>query len=152
MEDLVTLPQNQNALVGTLPEIQRGNILVRVVPDDPAALNGPRDLGQNKCENLAETVDEHCAVGLENAETLLNPGFGPLQIFLHRLFVAVIAEVFADILGRVGDDNLGRGVLQSRQNGEAVALKDFLLEWNRGDSGWGLGCIGGGRLDEDICR
>jgi len=62
MEHLVLFPKHQNALVGPLPEVQGGYILVGVVPDQPPAGDGEGNPSHNQCQGFAKSIDKHGTV------------------------------------------------------------------------------------------
>jgi hypothetical protein len=108
MEHLVRLPQYKDTLMGPLPEVERGYVLVRVMPHNPTTVDSVRHLGKDKPKDLAKPIDEHGAVRFENTQTLSDPLFTPKQVVVHRLLITVITKVLPDIVGGIGDNNLSR--------------------------------------------
>ena len=92
------------------------------MPDEPAAIYTIGNAGEDECEDFTESEDEECTVGLEDAEALAEPAVGPGEVGVHGLFVAVIAEVFTDVIGGVGKDDLGCGVGHGGEDCECVPM------------------------------
>jgi hypothetical protein len=128
MKHLVGFPQHQDALVGPLPELERGNVFIGIVPDEPPTLDGEGNAGQDEGQMLAEAVDEHRAVGLQDAQTFPDPTVAPRQVDVQRLPVTRVAEILADVVGWVGQHYLSGFTGQRGQEKEGVATQHLLAQ------------------------
>ena len=97
--------------MGALPEVERRDILVGIMPYNPTTMDVIRDFRQNQREDFTEPIDEHGAIGLQDTQTLLDPLFAPNQIVIHRLLVTVISKVLSNIVRRICDNDLSGVVL-----------------------------------------
>ena len=50
--------------MGALPEVERGDILVGIMPYNPTTMDVIGDFRQNQREDFTEPIDEHRAIGL----------------------------------------------------------------------------------------
>ena len=80
---------------------------------------------------LAEPVDKHRAVRLQDTQTFLDPTIAPCQVDVQRLPVARIAEILADVVRRVGHHNLGRIGREGGEQLERVATQHLLAQRRR---------------------
>ncbi len=122
MEDLVFFPEDEDAFMGALPEVEGGDVLIGVMPDEPATVYIIGNAGKDEGKDFTESEDEECAVRLEDAEALGDPAVGPGEVGVHGLFVAGVAEVFADVVWGVGKDDLDGFIWEFREDVKCVPM------------------------------
>ena len=64
-------------IVGALPEVERGHILIGIMPHNPATIDIVGDFRKDKSKDFTKPIDEHSAIRLQDTQTLLNPLFAP---------------------------------------------------------------------------
>ena len=99
------LPKAEDGLVRTLPKPERGHSFVCVMPDQPALLVN-REAGGNPGHDLRESVEINQPIIGEQAKAIAEPAQSPMHIFVNGHDFIVVAKVLANVVWRVGDDDI----------------------------------------------
>ena len=115
-------PQTQDAFVRPLPEAGGRDGFVGVMPNQPALLIDGK-LRRHPRQDFGKAVDVDEAARRQQRETIGYPAARPFDVVAHRQQILIVAEILADVIRRVGDDDVEScaRLPQGRQHGGQIA-------------------------------
>lgn len=111
--------------MASLPELRAGNGFVGVVPNEPA-LFVYGILDGDVRQDFSEAIDINDAIVGQMIEANRKPSFRPFHIFRQGTMIAIVAEVFANVVRRIGNHDVKFLRAEHLGGMQKIAVMDFV--------------------------